>query len=383
MVSGSRQRAKSWLILWVIPFLLCACSKKQTIREDPPREAVVEALVFLSAVQGNPVCMVVDINKRRSSGLFTSPKTKWRSNAWLISPGHSTYLGSKKGTAKQGTLAPVSSTKKDGLLFTTDKDEFLYYLPKEAAKILLLSEPLFADRVRSGQDEEIRYGRMPAKLICNNRTVEGNLFYERWSWIDAPPQGRKGALAGLEPGGRIFAVWGPGGEFLYLEKKGGGQEGRAQFAVMQDRRGRWQETYQIRWTEPECAFSASPCPEASEEGFRLLIPAWDVEGSLQRLDSVQIPKEAIGEEGETTEGETTEGETTEGETTEDATTEGEGPLEGEPPPPSTQDVFWTSLREISQAKGQSNVDFCLLKGSIWVEKNQRAVYGVGLLAREP
>jgi hypothetical protein len=354
---------------------LSACSKKQTIREDPPRAAAVEVLFFLSAVQGNPVCLAVDINKRRSSSLFSSPKTKWRMNAWLLAPGTATYLGEQRDKSKQGVLAPVSRTK-DELLFTTDKEEFLYYVPTDAGKILLLSDPLFADRARSGQGVEIRYGRMPAKLFCNNRTVEGNLFYQRWAWIDPPQRERKGPLAGLEPGGRIFAVWGPEGEFLYLEKGGeGGQNGRAQFAVMQDRRGRWQETYQIRWTEPECAFSPDPCPGASEE-FRLSIPAWDVEGSLQKLEQVLVRTEATGEEDATAEGVPTDDAPGEGEATEGVAAEGD---------PLSQDAFWTSLRAIPQAKGKGggSVEFCLLKGNIWVERNQRAVYGIGLRSREP
>ena len=367
MASGLRRTVARGLFLLMVLFLLCACSKKQTIRDDPPRAAVVEALVFLSAVQGNPVCMVIDVNKQRSSSLFSSPKTKWRMNGWLLSPGLATYLGTQKGKSKQGALAPVSSTK-DELLFTTDKDEFLYYVPTETEKILLLTDPLFADRVRSGQDEEIRYGRMPAKLFCNNRTIEGTLFYQRWAWIDPPQQKRKGPFAGLEPGGRLFAVWGPGGEFLYVEK--GGQGGKAQFAVMQDRRGRWQETYQIRWTEPECAFSPSPCPGESRE-FHLSIPAWDVEGSLEKLEQVLVPTGVTDEEGATSGGEPSEGVPSE-----DAASGG-GSL--------PQDVFWTSLRAIPQAKGKegSSVEFCLLKGTIWVEQNQRAVYGIGLFAKEP
>ena len=181
-------------------------------------------------------------------------------------PGHA------EGKVEQGPLAPVSSTK-DELLFTTDKDEFLYYVPTETGKILLLTDPLFADRVRSGQDEEIRYGRMPAKIFCNNRTVEGTLFYQRWAWIDAPQRKGKGPFFRPWTRRHSFCRVGPGGEFLYLEKGGGSEQGgKAQFAVMQDRRGRWQETYQIRWTEPECAFSLSPCPEESRE-FRLSIPA--------------------------------------------------------------------------------------------------------------
>jgi hypothetical protein len=352
MAIGFRRRAARGVFLLMVPVLFFSCSKKQIIREDPPRAAVVETLVFLSAVQGNPVCMVMDINKHRSSGLFSSAKTKWRMNGWLLSPGLATYLGIQKGKSKQGALAPVSSTE-DELLFTTDKDEFLYYVPTKAGKILLLTDPLFADRVRSGQDEEIRYGRMPAKLFCNNRMVEGTLFYQRWAWIEPPQQKRKGPFAGLEPGGRLFALWGPGGEFLYVEKGGGSEHGgKARFAVMQDRRGHWQETYQIRWTEPECAFSPSPCPGESQT-FGLLIPAWDVEGSLTKLEQVLIPTE-VPKEGEIPEG---------------------GSLR--------QDTFWTSLGAIPQAKGGSSVEFCLLKGNIWVEQKQRAVYGIGLLAKEP
>ena len=70
-------------------------------QEEPPRAAAAESLIFLSAVQGNPLCMVVDVHKRRSKKLFSSPKTKWQLNAWLISPGTSTYLCRKKGKSKK------------------------------------------------------------------------------------------------------------------------------------------------------------------------------------------------------------------------------------------------------------------------------------------
>jgi hypothetical protein len=380
MESGSRRRAVRWLIVWVIPFLLFACSKKKVIREDPPRAAAVEAMFFLSAVQGNPVCMTVDINKRRSSSLFSAPKTKWTLNAWLAAPGTVTYLGPQKGKSKHGVLAPVSRTK-DELLFTTDKEEFLYYLPTDAGKLLLYSDPIFADRVRGTQDVEVRYGRMPAKLFCNNRTVEGKLFYQRWAWIDPPREGRKGPFAGVEAGGRIYTVWGPGGEFLYLEKGAeGGQGGRAQFAVMQDRRGRWQETYKLRWVEPPCAFSPEPCTGESH-AFHLSIPAWDVEGSLERLEQVLVPTQAAAEQGAVAGAAIPEHGSPEGATPEDAPPEGM-PQGADPLP---QDTFWTSLRAIPQAKGKEGglVELCLLKGNIWVEGSQRAVYGMGLLVKAP
>ena len=226
MVRGLRRKAENWLFFWTIPFLLFACSGKQVIREDPPRAASSESLLFLSAVQGNPVCMVVDISKRRASSLLTSPSTRWQLNAWLVSPGTSTYLCTKSGKSKKGALAPLH-WKNRQLLFTTAKDEFLFYFPSEAGELLLLTDPLFADRVRGGQEEEIRYGRMPARIAWNNRTVEGNLYYERRAWLDLPAHDRRGPFMGLEPGGKIFVVWGPDGEFLYVEKGGGRRRGRA------------------------------------------------------------------------------------------------------------------------------------------------------------
>lgn len=358
MANGVRRGLAVGRLLWVIPILLCACSKKQIVREEPPRAAVAEMFLFLSAVQGNPLCTVFDMEKHRSSRLFSSaPKTGWRARSWLVSPGLATYLGSQKGKAKQGAMAPVTSIEKS-LFFTTDKEEFLYYTPTEAGKILLLTDPLFADRVRGAQEEEIRYGRMPARLVCNNRTIQGSLFYQRWAWLDPPERGRRGPFFGLQPGGSVFVLWGPGGEFLYLER--GGEGGEVLFAVMQDRRGRWQETYQVRWSEPECAFSSAPCPEGSGQ-FRVGIPAWEVDGTLARLDRIAIPPKAAAEDGAAAE---EEGEALEGGS-------------------AAQETFWTLVGGIPQAKGDSPVDFCLLKGSLWVDKDQRAVYGLGLRAKAP
>ncbi len=353
MARRSTNRGSAWFLLWAVPLLLVACGGKKAIREEPPRAASAESLIFLSAVQGNPLCLVVDINHRRSGSLFRSPRTKWQLYSWLVSPGSSTQLFTKKGKSKKGTMAPVFWTN-DKLLFTTDKEQFVLYDPLETDKLLLVTDPIFADRVRSGEEEEIRYGRMPAKLFWNNRTVEGNLFYERRAWTEPPPHKRRGPLIGLEPGGRIYALWGPDGEFLYLEK-GGEKEGQedARFAVMQDRRGRWQETYQVRWREPECAFSSSPCPVESEP-FQLRIPAWEIHGTLEKVTGVLAQTEEAGPEVSPSE-------------------------EGAP----AQSTLWASLEALPQAKSNAPVDFCLLRGSLQVNKSTRSVYGIGLLARQP
>lgn len=353
MARGSRRNAERWFLLCAVPLLLFACSGNKAVREDPPRAAAAESLFFLSQVQGNPLCMVVDISKRRSRRLFRAPRTKWRLNVWLASPGVTTSLCKETGKSKKGTTAPVFWTN-EKLLFTTDKDEFVFYNPQETGKLLVMSDPIFADRVRSGQEEEIRYGRMPAKLFWNNRTVEGNLFYERRAWTDPLPRRGKGPLIGLPPGNRIYAVWGPDGQFLYLEKEGEiGREGGARFAVMQDRRGRWQETYQVRWSEPACAFSSSPCAGESA-AFQLTIPAWDIRGILEKVTQIQVQAD--------------EEEEAESSSADNA---------------SSETAFWAPLRGIQPAKKSPPLEVCLLKGSIRVEENTRAVYGIGLYPRKP
>jgi hypothetical protein len=235
--------------------------------------------------------------------------------------------------------------------------------------MLLLSDPIFADRVRSGQEEEIRYGRMPAKLLWNNRTVEGNLFYERWAWTDPLPRKRQGPLIGVPPGNRIYAVWGPDGQFLYLEKEGElGRGGKAVFAVMQDRRGRWQETYQVRWSEPACAFSSSPCAGESE-AFQVTIPAWNIDGTLEKVTAVQVQLDAPPE----------------ADPSEAPEVPRDGPEERAPNPAdsaSSHAAFWAALQSIPQAKKSPPLEVCLMKGTIRVDKNTRAVYGIGLYPKK-
>ena len=101
-----------------------------------------------------------------------------------------------------------------------------------------------------------------------------------------------------------------------------------------------------------------------------------MEGSLEKLEQVLIPTAVTGQEG------VTSGEApSEGAPSEEASLEGTPSGDGSLP----EDVFWTSLRAIPQAKGKGggSVAFCLLKGNIWVEREQRAVYGIGLVAKEP
>jgi hypothetical protein len=86
-----------------------------------------------------------------------------------------------------------------------------------------------------------------------------------------------------------------------------------------------------------------------------------VDGTLARLDRIAIPPKAAAEDGAAAE---EEGEALEGGS-------------------AAQETFWTLVGGIPQAKGDSPVDFCLLKGSLWVDKDQRAVYGLGLRAKAP
>ena len=110
-------------------------------------------------------------------------------------------------------------------------------------------------------------------------------------------------------------------------------------------------THEVRGSSP---FAPTILQRAGEsEKFYLVIPAWEIEGYLEKVNEVLIPTDASAEEASS-------------------------PVDGIPP----QSAFWASLREIPQAKGSPPVDFCLLKGNIRVQRNTRAVYGVGLRVKK-
>ncbi len=322
--------------------------------EEPPLaiKNTGEYLIFHTAIQGNPLCMIVDIQQVQVDRFFSRPKIKGKANAWVVFPGTSKYVYKKKGKFKKDPQAPLNLIDKI-LLLTTEKDEFAFFFPFGQEEFLLLSDSIFPNRARTDQEKEIHYDLMPAEFIWKDRKIAGNLFYERRELPESVSYSSLFPFVGLESGGRGYLLWAANGEFIYVEKVGEiGQENRARLAVMKDRRGRWQETFDVALQEPVCAFSPSTCTDEAQP-FQLQIPIWDIEGNLDAISEIQSSLETEGQESRS---------------------------ETEASSTGIRQV-WASLQNLPEITMESPMEFCLLKGNIHINQQARAVYGIGILAK--
>ena len=267
--------------------LVTGCANRAVVKEGGGVTAVGERVLFLSTVQGNPLCLVLDVRRMLVSRLFRGPRTKGVANAWIVFPGGRKNLLSEKEKTKRNPEAPLNLMD-DSLLFQSDQDEFVFYHRYGSDELLLVTKPVFADRTRESPAEEIAFGRMPAELWWKSRKIPGEIYYERRTAeqgedILALP------LTGLQPGETVYALWAPDGEFLLIETSEAGSPGaRKSLAVLQDHRGRWRETYDAHWHESACAFQTTGC-DAESDPFILRLAGLDVEGTLTPLDAVQVP----------------------------------------------------------------------------------------------
>jgi len=354
MNSGSLLRRKFFPLparcLLIVSTALClACAGRVPAVEGPHGAANGEYMLFFSTVQGNPLCLFASVQRRQVSSLLSS-RNRWEAHVWMILPGASKYLFAADGKNKEDPAASLRYAD-DTLLFTTDKDRFVFYQPFEADKLLFLSESIFPERAREAREEEIHYGLIPSLLYWNNRKLEGRLFYERRSLKEADGRESLPPVAGLPAGGRAYALWASEGLFVYLERTGSeDSQSAASVALMQNRRGRWEETLDAEAEEPLCAFSSPSCTPGPGS-LKIDIPQWGLEGSLEVLQEVKSGFEAHARED----------------------------VAAEPTP--SQDLLWTSMKEVTEEGGESPVSFCLLKGSLVQGGETRAVYGVGLLSK--
>jgi len=328
--------------------VLSGCAGKRGATEGSEKRETAERLLFLANVQGNPICLFGSIQKMRVFPWMTSPRTRWRAHTWLVVPGAARTLFAESGKRKPPPSVPLTWTK-DTLLFTTDQDRLVYFQPFLEEKLLLLSEGIFPERVRKSGDEDVHYSLLPCSVTWNNQDVQGRLFYQKQE--RSAPSLPAGSLpwTGLSAGGRAYAIWVPGGVFVYLEEQGEGGGGSA-VALMEDRRGRWQETYDVTISEAAPLLAeGAPLPGAPG-GFRFEIPYWRIQGDLE-----VIPTDGRGKE-----------------------EAGGVAVAAAVPPAEGNRLLWASLDALPEPEGRSPVRFCLLKGSMLMDGETVSVYGVGI-----
>jgi hypothetical protein len=296
-------------------------------------------------MQGNPLCVFVATEQMPASSSAKNEKTKWQAHAWLLFPGTTKYLLSESGKDQKDPGTPLNLDE-DLLLFTSDQDRFVYYVPNGLDELFLLSEALFPDRAARRQDVEIRYGLIPAELYWNRRKTSGMIFYEKQEIPRKVSSFADGVLEGLRQGNCIYALWSPSGDFVYLQKETVDRERGGWFAAMHDRRGRWEETYDVKISEP-------PDPPSGErdsmETFQFDIRPWNVSGSLSAMKEIQTLGDPQSSE----------------------------PQEGSAAHDS-QTSMWASMQDLQEVEIDAPAQFLILKGSLIVGAETRAVHGMAM-----
>jgi len=349
MVRVGRPRAK-WLYLLLLAAVLCGCAGKRGTPDGSEAQETDERLFFVANVQGNPLCLLASIQKMRVFPWLTSPRTRWRVHTWLVVPGAATSLFTEAGKRKPPPSVPLTWTE-DTLMFTTDQDRFVYFQPFPDDKLLLLTDAIFPERVRKSGEEDVHYTLLPASLTWNSQEVPGRLFYQKQE--RAEPLDRKGfpSSTGMRSGGRAYAIWVPGGVFLYLEQQAGDAGGgRSSLALMEDRRGRWQETFDVSLSEPEGFGGDGYATTGAPSDLHVEVPFWRMQGTLHIVPTEGPDMEAAGEAGEAP----------------DSSAGGDR-------------LLWTSLDALADRNPDPSVRFCLLKGSLDLDGETHSVYGVGIM----
>ncbi len=336
--------------------ILCGCAGKRTLAEETRATETGEYLLFVSNVQGNPLCLFGSIQKMRVAPWIGSARTRWRASNWLLFPGGSHEMFFERGRRKQDPSVPLSWTR-DALLLTTDNDRFVFYRPFSKDKLLLVTEPIFPDRVRRSGEDDVRYTLLPASVIWNDWSVPGRVFYQKLGRTASQPPSGFFPFHAPQAGVRSYAIWVPGGMFLFVEEQRESVEGRraGALAIMQDRRGRWEETYHVILSEPEDLFAPAEASPVREEKIRLGldIPSWRIQGTLEVIRDVRTGPDKPGPFGAAG----------------SAEEEGGG---------GTGRGFWSSITGLPGEDGDGPVRFVLLRGTLRVDGETQSVYGVGI-----
>ena len=344
---GQRKRYVRLLCGVLGLWLLCGCLGKDAVVGHDRDVLSGEYLVYFSSLQGNPLCVVVAMEQMPASASPRNEKTKWQAHSWLFFPGTTKYLLSERGKDKKDPETPLNLEEKS-LLFTSDQDRFVYYIPNGFDELFFVTDTLFPDRARKRQDIEIRYGLIPAEFYWNRRKTSGTIFYEKKQIPRQVASFSEGVLEGIKPGNRIYALWSPNGEFICLQRETEGPETGGWFAAMHDRRGRWEETYDVKVVE--LPSSSSGGLESLEE-LQIEIPPWSVSGSFAPMKEIEILADSQGSD-----------------TQEPAKA------------PESPSSLWDSLKGLEQVKEKAPAQFLILKGSLNVGTEARAVHGMAMVA---
>lgn len=341
MRRSSLSLAKSALLGGLL-FIGSGCfGKNGHLRETPSNPLNGWYLFYLSSVQGTPLCLMAALEQMPASSDPDSEKLRWRGHIWLLFPGTAKHLFAQGGKAEGDPGTPVSYTE-DALFFLSDQERFVYYTSHETGELLFLTEPLFPDRARQRREIEVRYGLQPAQLYWNGRKTSGSVFYEQKRMPQSERRLSEEWLEGFRKGTRLYLLLSANDELLCVQREVDSPEEGRWFAILHDRRGRWEETYDVSVTEGEIV--------------EVTIRGWRLSATLSPLTDPQTPKEA---------------------------TDGAGTSVRVLPEAEKASMFWTSLGGLPESRKKAPARFQIFQGKVLIGSEELTMNGMGMTADRP
>lgn len=333
--------ARVSLLVGLLVLLSGCIGKNENLRQTPSDTLNGRYLFYVSSVQGTPLCLVAASEQMSASTDPDSEKLRWQGHGWLIYPGTTKHLFAQGGKAEGDLGTPVSYTE-DALFFTSDQERFVFYARHETGELLFLTDPLFPDRARQRRDIEVRYGLQPGELYWNDRKTSGSVFYEH-KRMPRPPRGlSEGRLEGFREGSRLYLLLSANDELLCVQREADSPDEARWFAILHDRRGRWEETYDVSVTEGE--------------SVEVTIQGWRLSATLSPVADVQTPVEA---------------------------TEDTESVSGVPPEPQKTLALWKSLGELPESRRKAPARFQVFRGTVRIGSEELTMNGIGMMTDRP
>ncbi len=148
-------------------------------------------------------------------------------------------------------------------------------------------------------------------------------------------------LEGFRGGSGLYLLLSPNEEVLCVQREVDAPEDAHWLAIRHDRRGRWEETYQVSVTEGETV--------------EVSIPGWRVSATLTPVTSVQVSGDGAAETA--------------------AGIWAAGAQETHP--------LWKALVELPEARVKAPADFQVYRASVRVGSEEANMSGIGMTAEHP
>ena len=278
-------RGSVFLALCMVTMCTASCALRSLVHQGTEIRYEEDRLVCAAMTRGTPVMLSLDIARALNEDAVFFRKVHWGYEAWLFHKNVERCFYSKRVRAEKDTKKIPNPDKKT-IAAWTEKDELVFGVGEEGREVLVVTEPIYAERSRRLGGASVDYTLVPVKLYFGKKVVQGSAFFQHVSYRGRVRRYAGPARVAFAKSGTSCFLWDPSGGFWYIEQLAGegDEKARSAFATTQDRRGQWDET-----TEAEIVPASRGDGSGGGEGsaWHVRVPGWDMEADLApvRLDT--------------------------------------------------------------------------------------------------